>query len=90
MAVAAPPQGYGSLFLTDEGKVYGRHIEEVPDNLPPVRQIRMGDKLGAVQLMDGTWRIFGRESAKQLNAEVQKLGPLKDLSLGPQYFIGIK
>ena len=89
VAIAAPSQGYGALFLTEEGKVVGRYID-VPEDLPQARQIRMGDKVAAAQLMDGSWRIWGDNNSAELDAQVRKLGPLKDLSLGRTFFVAIK
>ena len=77
------------LALTTWAQEPAQMTARPPKDLPPARQIRVGNQIGAAQLEDGSWRVWGNEEAEVLNEQVRALGPLKDLSVGAGYFVGI-
>ena len=81
----------GVLLLTDEGKVVPWRAPAPPEDLEKARAIRIGDRVAAAQMMDGSWRVFGRTEEAQIMSElIEPLGPLKDLAFGNDYFVAIK
>ena len=83
---------HGTLFLDKKGKVHAWNAPQPPADLKKAIQIKAGAGLGAAQLEDGSWVIWGSNQgiASGLNTHVASLGPLKDLALGPRYFIAIQ
>ena len=81
----------GVLILTDEGEVIPWRAPAPPEDLGKARAIRIGEKVAAAQMMDGSWKVFGRtEQAESLKKIVEPLGPLKDLAFGSHYFVAIQ
>ena len=79
------------VFLTDEAKVICWNAGSPPADLENIRQIRAGHHIYAAQRADGTWVTWGSDSTDaKLNEALKRLGPLKDLDLGRDFFVGIK
>ncbi len=83
---------HGTFFLTDKGKVYAWNAPQPPPDLKKAVQVRAGAGLGAAQMEDGSWVIWGDNKgvADPLNQRAAELGPLKDLALGERYFVAIQ
>ncbi|MDH3584298.1 MAG: hypothetical protein OER86_08800, partial [Phycisphaerae bacterium] len=94
--IASGP-GSGCLMLARSGQVFqwGGHMLGGP--IPKARQIRAGGGLYAIQKAGREWMIWGADPRGiELNREVVKMGPLKDLAFSSGvhthrgYFIGIR
>ena len=82
---------HGVIMMTSERKLISWNSLEIPPDLGPVRQYRVGYSLLGVQKRDGSWQVFGREPlATNVNQLLSRAGPLKDFTLGGNYFIGIR
>ncbi|MEM7396611.1 MAG: hypothetical protein AAF492_30135, partial [Verrucomicrobiota bacterium] len=85
----------GCILLTEKGKVIQWIGTESGERITKAIAIRAGGDMYAAQMMDKTWKVWGRApKAEEMAREIEKLGPLKDLAFGRDrnegYFIAIK
>jgi len=76
VSLAATPHSFHVLAVDGQGKVHAAGsgsagATDIPPDLGPVRQVRVGEGISIAQLADGKWRAWGSERvAAELLAKI--------------------